>query len=70
MSRINTVYIADNRKASNALRTLVKREKKSFSVLGENCQRNVTNQAAGPAIEKARRPNIERRCRGTNYTNS
>ena len=49
-----------------------KTRKEQFSGPGENCQRNVTDlagilwynefQVAGTATEKARRPNMERRC--------
>jgi len=46
--------------------------KEEFSGHDKNCQQNASDveggnefQAAGPATEKARRPNIQRRDRGT-----
>ena len=50
---ISVNVIAHNRKASNALCTLVKREK--ISDPGENCQRNVTD-LAGSLVTSSRPP--------------
>jgi len=62
--------MAHNRKAFNALCTLAKREKKSFQLPAKTVKGTQSGnefQAAGtPATEKARRPNMERRCHGTN----
>jgi len=48
--------------------TLVEREKESFQVTMKTVNRTRSGinefQAAEPATEKARRPNIERQCRG------
>jgi len=48
------IYIAHNRKASNALCSLAKREKK-LSCPGEHCQRNVTD-LAGSQVTSSKPP--------------
>jgi len=59
--------MARNCKASNALCTLVKREKEKFSGHGENCQRNVTDLAVpGRRAGHRQGPTTERWLRGTN----
>ena len=49
------LYIAHNRKASNALCTLVEREKKSFQVPAKTVERNVTD-LAGSLVTNSRPP--------------
>ena len=70
------MYLAHNRKASNALCTL-KREKKILGHASKAVKKTYATHTArslvtcsnfhtvGPATEKARRPNMERRCRAT-----
>jgi len=49
------LYIAHNRKASNALSTLVKEETKSFQVPAKTVERNVTD-LAGSLVTSCRPP--------------
>ena len=53
VSIVDLYRLAHNRKASNALCTLVEREK--FSSCGANCQRNVTD-LAGSLVTSSRPP--------------
>jgi len=55
LSNVNVNLYSANRKASNALCTLVKREKKFSKCPGENCKRNVTD-LAGSLVKSSRRP--------------